>query len=188
MKHERKSRYRVKEGKVCIELTLKSIKQLFNSLDPSPFIERDLDDNAVEYILSAAMEHRLHTPLILRIYVGEKLDSETTPQLIRDSIRNYFRYESDLAQSKIRQVLRQGQFSLVFALLILSACLTTARLFFAHPSSFLENTMREGLTIMGWVAMWRPIDTFFYSWWSQVERRRFLNKLAHIEVEVVSNQ
>lgn len=33
-----------------IELRLRELAQLFNSLDPSPFIERDLDSDAEEFI------------------------------------------------------------------------------------------------------------------------------------------
>ena len=35
-----------------IEISLKSIDQLFNSMDPSPFHEKDLDRDAEEFIMS----------------------------------------------------------------------------------------------------------------------------------------
>lgn len=34
-----------------MELRLNSLQQLFNSLDPSPFLERDLDADAEAFIL-----------------------------------------------------------------------------------------------------------------------------------------
>jgi hypothetical protein len=34
-----------------IEISLNRLSQLFNSLDPSPFHERDLDQDAEEYIM-----------------------------------------------------------------------------------------------------------------------------------------
>lgn len=178
------SRYRVKNGKICIELKLKNIKQLFNSLDPSPFIERDLDENAVEYILSSVMEHRQYTPLMIRVHVVEPIDREISLQVIRESIRNYFRYESDLVRRKMRHTFRQGQVSLIFALVVLFSCLTVARLVFGESGSHPSVVVREGLTIIGWVAMWRPMDIFLYSWRSQMEKRQFLNKLAHVDVEM----
>jgi hypothetical protein len=30
----------------CIKLKLRDMSQLFNSMDPTPFIEKDLDDDA----------------------------------------------------------------------------------------------------------------------------------------------
>ena len=39
-----------------IEISLSRLGQLFNSLDPSPFHERDLDQDAEEYIIGSAEE------------------------------------------------------------------------------------------------------------------------------------
>jgi len=39
-----------------IEINLGRLPQLFNSLDPSPFLERDLDRNAEDYIVGSAEE------------------------------------------------------------------------------------------------------------------------------------
>jgi hypothetical protein len=39
-----------------IEVFVDRIEQLFNSMDPSPFQERDLDDDAEEFIVSWAQE------------------------------------------------------------------------------------------------------------------------------------
>jgi hypothetical protein len=39
-----------------IEIRIREVKQLFNSMDPSPFNERDLDRDADEYIVNWAHE------------------------------------------------------------------------------------------------------------------------------------
>ncbi len=39
-----------------INLKLRELNQLFNSMDPSPFIDRDLDQDAEEFIVSSARE------------------------------------------------------------------------------------------------------------------------------------
>ena len=39
-----------------ISLKLRDVNQLFNSMDPSPFIEKDLDDDAEEFIVTWAQE------------------------------------------------------------------------------------------------------------------------------------
>jgi hypothetical protein len=45
------------------------MNQLFNSMDPSPFIEKDLDDDAEEFIVSWAQEFPHNAPVKLRIYL-----------------------------------------------------------------------------------------------------------------------
>ena len=44
----------------------------------------------------------------------------------------------------------------------------------------------EGLLILGWVAMWRPIEVLLYDWWPLARRRTLLRRLATIPVEVRS--
>lgn len=39
-----------------ISLRLRELNQLFNSMDPSPFNDRDLDHDAEEFIVSSARE------------------------------------------------------------------------------------------------------------------------------------
>jgi hypothetical protein len=43
---------------------------------------------------------------------------------------------------------------------------------------------REGLTISGWVAMWKPIDIYLYRWWPPLRLKRLYRKLSESDVEV----
>ena len=52
-----------------IEIRLDNIHQLFNSMDPSPFHERDLDHDAEEFIVSWAQEYPVNEPLRLVIHL-----------------------------------------------------------------------------------------------------------------------
>jgi hypothetical protein len=54
-----------------IEISLGKLQQLFNSLDPSPFHDRDLDHDAEEYIVGWAEEIALPRPLKLVIYLPQ---------------------------------------------------------------------------------------------------------------------
>src|SRR5687767_10788337 len=49
-------RYRSENGRSCIDLKVRHSRQLFDNRDPAPFYERDLDDDAVTYLLDAAQE------------------------------------------------------------------------------------------------------------------------------------
>ena len=48
-----------------IEIRLSRLPQLFNSLDPSPFHERDLDHDAEDYIVGSAEEASRQQPFAL---------------------------------------------------------------------------------------------------------------------------
>jgi len=65
-----------------IEISLSRLGQLFNSLDPSPFHERDLDQDAEEYIIGSAEEIPRQDPLRLVIYLpADQLPKTGAPDL-----------------------------------------------------------------------------------------------------------
>jgi hypothetical protein len=54
-----------------IEVFVDRIEQLFNSMDPSPFHERDLDDDAEEFIVGWAREFPHRDPISLVVHVNQ---------------------------------------------------------------------------------------------------------------------
>ena len=180
-----KSRYRTHEGRTHIDLNLRHIDQLFESLDPSPFLERDLDDKAADYPVSAALEHPFSTPLTLTIHVSHPEELKHEPNAVVEAIHGYFRYNAELTRRKLHQVYRQGRFSLMVGMATLFTCLTISQSIESYVSVHpYFRAIREGLVIMGWVAMWRPIDVFLYSWRAQLETQRTYEKLSKVPVEI----
>jgi hypothetical protein len=62
-----------------IRLRLRDVSQLFNSMDPSPFLQKDLDDEAEDFIVSWAREMPAEAPITLRIYLDQWPDEDPTP-------------------------------------------------------------------------------------------------------------
>src|ERR1017187_5576277 len=79
-----------------ISVKLRDMNQLFNSMDPSPFIEKDLDDDAEEFIVSWAQEFSAKAPLKLRIYL-EQWPSEDPKDLFRAAVPTEFFHLAQLA-------------------------------------------------------------------------------------------
>lgn len=52
-----------------IEVRIRDLAQLFNSLDPAPFHERDLDRDAEDYIVSWARELPHDAPLQISVHL-----------------------------------------------------------------------------------------------------------------------
>jgi hypothetical protein len=167
-----------------ILLRLRELAQLFNSMDPSPFVDRDLDADAEEFIMSWARELAAGEELELVIHLASVPAADPT-QDVQDSVRRYFESRAAIKRLEFGQLLRRGRLSLGVGLLFLAACLGlggfVARAGFGTISTFIE----EGLTIVGWVAMWRPLEIYLYDWWPLFEERRRLDRLARIRVRFV---
>lgn len=166
-----------------IELNLRDIHQLFNSMDPSPFHDKDLDRGAEEFIVSWAREHPLDEPVTLRVHL-ERWPAEDPASLIRDAVHNYFAYRRDLTQLDLRRLLRQGRVSLTIGLLFLGACFIVREMLPQNPGH-LMGYLRESLLIMGWVAMWKPMEIYLYEWWPLRREIRNFARLTAMPVEVV---
>lgn len=182
LKNQLMSAYR-REGKwSLIDLKLKTLAQLYNTFDPSPFHERDLDDAAADYIEEAVGELHVsdsHIKLIVHLY--ETIDAEAVTKA-REAIHNYFAYRARVCRLKLRQQFRIGRISLLVGLLFLGFCFELSVLVSSHVGAA-SPIMREGFLIIGWVAMWKPLEIFLYSWWPILSQIRLYEKISTIPVE-----
>ena len=166
-----------------IEVKVQTLQQIFNSMDPSPFHERDLDREAEEFIVSWAQEHSSRKPYKLIVHLGQAIDRPDAERILSESIRNYFSYRAEMNRRELKQLLRYGWISLVIATLFLGLCVTVAASFDPELGVFFR-ILREGLIILGWVAMWRPLDVYLYRWWPVHRLGRIYQGLSQMPVEI----
>jgi hypothetical protein len=168
-----------------IQLKLRDVAQLFNSLDPSPFNDKDLDHDAEEFILSWARELRQHERLKLVLHLDNPLPPTTSAAALSESIRHYFAYRASINRLEFRQLLKQGRTSLLIGTCFLAGCLFLGqRLSHRAGPGELWEVVRESLSIGGWVAMWRPMEIYLYDWWPLKRRGDLLAKLSHMQVDL----
>ena len=166
-----------------IELELRHMSQLFNSMDASPLENKDLNSDVEEFIVSSSEEYRPDQALTLRIYLHE-WPAEDPTDVVRNSIHNYFAYRADLNRLAFRRLMRRGRTSLLIGLLFLAACLVTIKILPGDLGGTWARIVRESLTIAGWVAMWRPMEIYLYDWWPLRRKGRLYQKLSQIPVQI----
>ena len=174
--------YHKENGCYLIEVKLRDIRQLFNTLDPSPFPTKDLDPAAEEYLVGAAREIGARpSTLLLHVPVGTA-DHEVDGAI--SAVRHYFTYRAWHTREQLRLMLWRGLISLAIGLLFLIACLSLRKLLSALTVSPSTDIVSEGLLILGWVAMWRPVEIFLYDWWPEFGKRRVFARIARMSIEV----
>lgn len=167
-----------------IEIRLSRLQQLFNSFDPSPFHDRDLDQDAEDYIVDSADEFPLQTPLSLIVHLpADQLPPIQAPDLTR-AIQNYFAYRLSESRRRLRLFFRDGRIALSIGLAFLFVCIVLRQIVLATRAGAASEIVAEGLLIVGWVAMWRPLEIFLYEWWPIRRRCRVFDKLSTIPVIV----
>lgn len=92
-------------------------------MDPSPFLEKDLDRDAEEFIVSWAREYPLDAPLAVIVHLAELPMAEDTESVVTRAIHHYFTYRAHLKRQELRELLKEGRLSLLVGFFFLSLCL-----------------------------------------------------------------
>ena len=178
------SAYRIEGDHTLIEIRLKEVRQLFHTLDPAPFREKDLDEAAERYLVEACEEAGARRPLRLIVHLPAAEAATENARTLPEAVHNYFAYRARQLRKDLVRLLRHGAVSLGIGITFLVACLALRRALATMPSIPDRSIIDEGLLILGWVAMWRPIEALLYDWWPLARRRAVLNRLAVIPLSV----
>lgn len=168
-----------------IELQVEKVGQLFDTLDPMPFRERDLDRAAEDYIVGWARELPRRAPVRILIHVPAHEASNEQAAMLSQAVSRHFRYRAEALRRDIAELFRVGRYAMFIGLVMLVACVSIGSL--AARSLLvgqLGTMVEEGLIILGWVANWRPIEIFLYDWWPIVRHRNLLLRLSTAEVAI----
>lgn len=168
-----------------IEIRLQTVSQLFNSLDPSPFYSRDLDNDAEEFIVGWAAELPKNEAIriILHVPQDEVWAAERAGQ--SGYIAQYFGDRADHHERQMRDLFRIGFRHLGVGLSVLTACLLLSQLVSSIvPSASIARIVEESLIIVGWVANWKPIEIFLYDWWPASQKIKLYRRLQAADVEI----
>jgi len=164
-----------------IEIRIRSLAQLFETLDATPLQGRALDRSAESYILGRAGTYRSSEPLRLLVRAPESMRAHVAAAT--DAIHEHFRRAHTQGERNFRRRLRIGAFTLAVALGVLAASFWLRSLLRTVDGSTLAQGFGEGLLILGWVVMWRPIEILLFEHWESHLDHAMLNRLASIAVE-----
>ncbi|MCE3001096.1 MAG: hypothetical protein LW860_00155 [Xanthomonadaceae bacterium] len=162
-----------------IDLRIHSLAQLFDAMDPAPFHDKALDPRAEDWILSCAREFAPHEPVTLRVHGPAPLRDHLGE--ITTAVHAHFQLLLEAADRHGRQRLRIGRDTLLIGLAVLAACLLLRSLVPAGDAAPVE-ALREGLLILGWVALWLPVEILLFERWESRQERQRLAALARAEV------
>ncbi len=169
-----------------IAIRLQQIAQLFNSFDPSPFLEKDLDKDAVEHIVAWAQETDPGAALTIRLHLPVDEAKTIEAQQLSSSLKNYFNYRTRQCELEKRELFRRGRRALAVGLPVLAICLVGSQVLrSALATNPLSRVLEESLIIFGWVANWTPIELLLYDWWPIVRRRDLYQRLAEAKIDIV---
>ena len=170
------------EGAAVLELHLGELRQLFNSMDPAPFRQRDLDPKASDYIIDWATEAPADRPLAMTVRLGT---GSPDAAMAGDAVREYFRGRAVAKRRELSKLFKVGRISLVIGIAFLGVAIAAGEALSAllNKESY-AWLVKESLVIGGWVALWRPLEIFLYDWWPLRAQAKLYDRLGRMQVRV----
>ena len=168
-----------------IKVRVATIDQIFNAMDPTPLEERSLNPEVADWIEEWAEDLGGDKPLTIEIHLTEG-GADTRGEAVTRGLHNHFEYREWQVGRQLGKLWREGRISLIIGLVALTVFISLSHLIGASPNPVLD-VAHEGLTVLGWVSMWKPLQIFLYEWWPVRRERRACRRLAEAEVRFVVN-
>lgn len=172
-------RYRLEDGRRCIDVRVKTVGQLFDNRDPMPFLERDLDDEVAAYVMECA-EDVGNDPLRVVLWCEQ---SELTQADIQEAFRTHFEYALARARRRVRSAGRAARNGFLLGVGLMAALRVLSEVFVMQlAEGDARRILHEGLVIVSWVALWRPIELVLYDFWPVRAQRHVIERLRDADV------
>ena len=184
MRHVTLRRLGARRGSTAatVNVHVHSLARMFNSLDPSPFWDRDLDPAAAEFIEGEFREKLSTHTWHLHVHTLKEAGLATDLQA---AVERYYERLAASARLQLREDLRVAELALLGGVAIFLACMT-GRQVLSGLFDGVPRFLNEGLIILAWLALWRPTESLVYGWVPLYRKRRLYQRLAGIRVTVRS--
>ena len=124
-------------------------RQLFNSIDPSPFRSRDLDPDAEEFIVGWAKDFGRTQQLALEVSIDRAAGLPDEAAVLREAIHEFFRQRALGQRRRLRELLRVGRISLAIGLVVLASAVAVGNFLSSWMKGELGQILREMLVVGG---------------------------------------
>lgn len=170
-----------------IDIRLCDLSQLFRCLDPSPFRAGTLTEDAEAYLLNRAKEQPDGQPLRITLHLPAGTLARHPNFDIASALTGHFAACAAAEKKRLREAVQIWRQQALIGFATLSACLFLAWQISHHLTArAMTRILQESFVILGWVSVWKPIETFLYELLPsrQHRRRNLLLRLASAEVVV----
>jgi hypothetical protein len=166
-----------------IPVDVRNVDQLLSSFDPSPFHEHSLNSTAAQYIASQAWYAPRTSTFLIELTISGKPAPAKAVQQLKSVLGDHFARMAANEAQNFRKLIRTGLISLAIGLFVLAICTALSRGVDKMPiADGWREGIRDGISMFGWVANWRPAQILFYDWWPVRRSRNLYRRLTHAGV------
>ncbi|MGB8861531.1 MAG: hypothetical protein WCC60_19910 [Ilumatobacteraceae bacterium] len=163
-----------------IQVRVATVEGIFNPMDPTPLEERSLNQEVADWIEEWAEDFDKDHEITVEIYVADGRFAGREHAIV-NGLHNHFEYRAWQSARQLSKLWREGRISLVIGIAAIATFNAAGRLIGASQNPVIE-VIHEGLSVIGWVSMWKPMEIFLYEWWPIRRERRACRRLAECNV------
>lgn len=161
-----------------VTIDLDSYRDVYSEWDYSPVINRDIDDDLIDYLMDCSQEIGLRRNMAIDFYIPDDIVNEEKERKSVIGFHHYFAY-------RIRKIKaeRLRKLNKLYILLIIGvAFLSSANLIGMFITGFASSIISEGLFIGAWVAVWEIFNTIFFGIGELSRKLKHYNRLRMIPI------
>ncbi|PKM96357.1 MAG: hypothetical protein CVU84_01170 [Firmicutes bacterium HGW-Firmicutes-1] len=156
-----KTIYRYDENKKIyhIDIQLNDYRDVYSDWDYSPFVNRDLDEDLLEYLMSCSYEIPKKREFIVDFFLLMHLYDVKRETRSIEGIHNYFGYKIRQTQSERYRLMRSTVLFFIIGTLLLISTVFSNKIIL---DPLFDRIISEGLFIGAWVAIWEIFSIWFF--------------------------
>lgn len=158
---ELKSIYRYDKEKKAfnIDIHLNDYRDVYSDWDYAPFVNRDLDEDLLEYLMSCSYEISKKYNVLINFFLSKNICDLSREGRSIEGIHNYFLTKIRQTRSERYRLIRNTfLFFIIGTILLVSAELMDKII----QDEFFKRIISEGLFIGAWVAIWEIFSIWFF--------------------------
>ncbi|MBI4883586.1 MAG: hypothetical protein HY826_05965 [Actinobacteria bacterium] len=163
-----------------IQVRVATVEHIFNPMDPTPLDERSLNQEVADWIEEWAEDLEKNEPITVEIYVADGRLAGRERAIV-NGLHNHFEYREWQSARQLRKLLREGRLSLLIGIVAIAGFNAASRAIGGSANPVIE-VVHDGLAVLGWVSMWKPLEILLYDWWPIRRERRACLRLAEATV------
>ncbi|MBN2793985.1 MAG: hypothetical protein JXR88_01165 [Clostridia bacterium] len=146
-----------------VDIDLDSYRDVYSEWDYSPMINRDLDEDLIEYILGCSYEIGLKRQMTTVFHIPKEIINPKREERSRIGMRHYFAYQIRKTKGQMFRILRTSLTYFLMGVVFLAMAISIKKV-----DQILFSTLKEGLYIGAWVVLWE----MFYLWFFKMGELR----------------
>ncbi len=159
-------RYSEESDSYHVDIRLEDYWDAYSSWDYSPYINREMNDDLLEYLMSCSYEIPRKKALIVEFHLMKGVSDASREKKSTEGMYNFFGYKIRQAKNERMRMFRDTLTFLLLGTFLLILSYVASNFI---DNALLQELVSEGLIIGAWVMIWE----MFYIWFFQINKMTF---------------